>query len=148
MLTRATTTTCSCQPSLYLLTFFYFFFLYFWLYLGCLVTGLNLGCEKAWQFGLVLKFGAFEWMFCRSGIKREQRRLQKFCLGGSLKILNKRRTWIYQVIDKKYNNNTWSFTILFYKFSNFKCYMIVHYEYLLPMWVAMSLRPFYFVKFV
>ena len=27
--------------------------------------------KKLWQFGLGLKFGAFEWTFCRSGKKRE-----------------------------------------------------------------------------
>ena len=35
-----------------------------------------------------------------------------------------------------HNNNMWSFIILFYKFLNFECYMIVHYKYLLPMWIT------------
>ena len=48
-----------------------------------------------------------------------------------LKIVNKKRTWIYQVIDKKKKN------YIFLIFQILNCYMIVHYEYLLPMWIAM-----------
>ena len=63
---------------------------------------------------------------------------QEILFRGAIKKfkLNKKRTWIYQVIDhkkkKKLQFPSTSFQIL-------NCYMIVHYEYLLPMWVAITI---------
>ena len=67
-----------------------------------------------------------------------QWRLQKFCLGGSLKNFNKKNLNIsnYQpkknLIHEVLQFSSTSFQIL-------NCYMIVHYEYLLSMWVSMRL---------
>ena len=51
-------------------------------------------------------------------------------------FFNKKRTWIYWVIDKKTKEvsqfPSTSFQIL-------NCYMIIHYEYLLPLWIAMTI---------
>ena len=65
---------------------------------------------------------------------------QKFCLGGSLKNFNKKKLEYIELLTKKKKNlihevlqfSSTSFQIL-------NCYIIVHYEYLLPIWVAMRL---------
>ena len=48
-----------------------------------------------------------------------------------LKNFNKKRTWIYQVIDKKKKNEVVQFPSTSFLILN--CYMIVHYKYLLQM---------------
>ena len=70
-------------------------------------------------------------------------RLQEFCFGGSLKNFNKKRTWIYRVTDTKKKK----IIIIIHEVLQFpstciqilNCCLIVHYKYLLPMWVDMSL---------
>ena len=62
--------------------------------------------------------------------------LQEFCLGESLKNFNKKIEYIELLTQKKKNEvlqlSSTNFQILNY-------YIIVHYEYFLPMWVSM--RP-------
>ena len=62
-------------------------------------------------------------------------------VGGSLRNLNlkkkliKRELKYIELSTKKKKKNT----ISFYKFSNFELLYDSHYEYLLPMWVAMTI---------
>ena len=69
-----------------------------------------------------------------------QWRLQEFCLGGSLKILIKKKVEYIELPTKKKKNlihEVLQFPSSSIQILNF--YIIVHYKYLLPMWVAMSL---------
>ena len=65
-----------------------------------------------------------------------QWRLQEFCLGKPLKNFNKKIEYI-ELLTKKKKNEVLQFSSTSFQILN--CYMIVHYEYLLPMWVAMRL---------
>ena len=63
---------------------------------------------------------------------------------GSLNNFNKNGTWIYRVTNKKI------IIIIIHEVLQFPStsIQILNYEYLLPMWVGMSLQSFYFVKFI
>ena len=57
---------------------------------------------------------------------------------GVIKKINKKRTWIYRVIEKKiFEIEILQFPSISFQILN--CYMIVYYEYLLPIWVAMTI---------
>ena len=82
------------------------------------LLSLSLSLSLSWWISLqtlVLKH------FVREGM---QWRLQEFCLGKPLKNFNKKIEYIE--LSTKTNFNTWSFTIFFYRFSNFKFLYEVH----------------------
>ena len=66
-----------------------------------------------------------------------QWRLQEFCLGKPLKNFNKKIEYIELLTKKKKKNEVLQFSSTSFQILN--CYMIVHYEYLLLMWVVMRL---------
>ena len=66
---------------------------------------------------IITKLGSERFGLCLHG---GQWWLQEFCLGGSLKNFNKKNLNISNYQQQKKKFNTWSFTILLYKFSNFK----------------------------
>ena len=71
----------------------------------------------------------------------------RILFGGSLKNFNKKRTCIYRVTDYKKKKIIITIIIIIHEVLQLpstnlqilNCYMIVHYKYLLPMWVTVSL---------
>ena len=95
---------------------------------------------------IITKLGSERFGLCLDG---GQWWLQEFCLGGSLKIFNKKNLNISNYQQQKKKNlihEVLQFSCTSFQILN--CYMTVHYEYLLSMWVVMRLWLCYFVKFI